>query len=488
MMPWRLILPRIVADELAAHLFPGDGDEHGAVLLAGVALDDCGYRLVGRELIVARDGADYIDGIYGYRRLRPEFVRAAIIRARDQGLAYLAVHCHGGTDEVGFSDDDRASQARGYPALLDISRGQPVGALVAANNALAGALWLPDGRVLELTETRIVGSRLRRIYSVAATAPASVAGIYERQTRIFGPEGQDLLAHARVGIIGAGGGGMLLVEYLARLGVGELVVVDPDRVAPTNLPRLPGTTARDAYGVLGRRVGHLLRLRGRAKIEVARRLARAANPNVHFVGLRADVTEAAVAARLRSVDYLFCAADSMGARLVFNALIHQYGIPGVQIGAKVVSDGVGGLADVRSVVRFVTPDAGCLWCNGLISAKGLAEESLGRAERAAQRYVDDEAITAPSVITLNAMSASIAANDFLLRFTGAKVAAQAGYLTVDARLGRFVVETPRRDDHCPECGGGPASRASRADSVPLPVRVARQRPGLSLMAARLLRG
>jgi hypothetical protein len=81
----------------------------------------------------------------------------------------------------------------------------------------------------------------------------------------------------------------------------------------------------------------------------------------------------------------------------------------------------------------------------------------------------------------------MAANDFLLRFTGAKVAPQAGYLTVDARLARLVVETPRRDDHCPECGHGPSSRASRADSVPLPVRVARRRPGFSLMAGRLLR-
>lgn len=451
-----------------------------------MATDGDGHRLIAREVIRAQDGLDYIEGVYGYRRLTPEFVRAAIIRARDLGLAYLAVHCHGGSYAVGFSDDDRASQARGYPALLDIARGQPVGALVAATSAVAGALWLPGGSVLDLAETRVVGSRIRRLFPTPVEMPTSVADIYDRQTRIFGTDGQALLAQARVAILGAGGAGMLLVEYLARLGVGEMVIVDPDRVDATNLPRLPSATARDAYGPLGRRLGALLGLRGRPKVDVARRLAREAKPAIKVFAHRGDATEPAIAERLRSVDYLFCAADSMRARLLFNALVHQYGIPGVQVGAKVTSV-AGKLTDVRSVVRFVTPDAGCLWCNGLISPKALAEESLTDAQRTAQRYVDDPAITAPSVITLNAVAASLAANDFLLRYTGAEVEPNTGYITVDFARARFVRETPRRDADCPECGPGSSSRFGRADSATLPVRAAQVVLGNSPIHAVLRR-
>ena len=48
-------------------------------------------------------------------------------------------------------------------------------------------------------------------------------------------------------------------------------------------------------------------------------------------------------------------------------IIHQYLIPGAQVGAKVLTDGAtGDLIDVFSVYRPVTPDQGCLWCNGLI--------------------------------------------------------------------------------------------------------------------------
>jgi molybdopterin/thiamine biosynthesis adenylyltransferase len=64
---------------------------------------------------------------------------------------------------------------------------------------------------------------------------------------VFGDRGQALLAAQKVGVIGAGGAGSLVVEYLARLGVGHLVVVDPERIETTNLPRVVGGRRRDAW-------------------------------------------------------------------------------------------------------------------------------------------------------------------------------------------------------------------------------------------------
>lgn len=471
MTSWSLAMPQAIADDLWEHLFRDDDDEHGAAILAGVALGSNGPRLIARELIKARDGIDYVEGVHGYRRLTPEFVRAAIMRGRDDGLAYLAIHNHGGTTAVGFSGDDRASHARGYPALLDIMRGQPVGALVLATDAVAGELWLGADHVLPLSETRVIGNTIRRLYPASQAGSEAVGAIFDRQTRIFGPAGQTLLRDARVGVLGAGGGGMLLVEYLARLGVGELIVVDPDRVSETNLPRLPGARTSDVYGPLGRRLGRLLRIRGRFKVRLAERLAREANPAIRFTGLTGDVADPDVANALRDVDFLFCAADSMRARLIFNALVQQYAIPGIQIGAKVTSDAKSGeLTDVRSVVRPVLPGIGCLWCNGLISPAGLSDELLSTEELAAQRYVDDASIAAPAVITLNAVAASLAANDFLLAFTGMPAIVRDGYLTLDHRRGRFVIELPRRDEACPECGCAPRSRFARGDGASLPTR------------------
>lgn len=469
-MSFSLVLDDGLAGAVWDHLF-ADADEHGAVILAGLAETADGVRLIGRTLIIARDGIEYVPGVHGYRRLTPEFVRSAITRARDEKLGYLAVHNHGGLGSVAFSDDDRASHARGYPALLDISRGGPVGALVIARDAVAGELWLSHDRVVPLTGTHIAGPSLRRLYPNSKVAPRAIHAIYDRQTRIFGAEGQGLLRSARVGVIGAGGGGMLLVEYLARLGVGSLVVVDPDRVSLTNLPRLPGSRLADAQSPLGRVVGRLLGFKPRYKVDIAARLAREANPSIRFEGLRLDLSEPSAAAALRDVDFLFCAADTMRARLVFNALVQQYGIPGIQLGAKAMSDASTGLlTDLRSVVRHVSLARGCLWCNGLISPARLAEETLSDADRATQRYVDDPEVAAPAVITLNAVAASIAANDFLLYWTGVRGSQGGGYLAVDHRRGRFIAQDPRRDPDCPECGDGPTSRRAMGDRATLPVR------------------
>ena len=103
MNPWRLTIPRGLYAELQRHLFPGDGDEHGAIILAGTCESDRGLRLVARELHLAKDGVDYVPGKLGYRMLKAEFIQSRILRARDRRLAYLAIHNHGGTDSVGFS-------------------------------------------------------------------------------------------------------------------------------------------------------------------------------------------------------------------------------------------------------------------------------------------------------------------------------------------------------------------------------------------------
>jgi hypothetical protein len=172
-------------------------------------------------VFLAEDGVDYVPGTRGYRRLEPHFVRDQILACRDAELAYLAVHNHGGIGSVGFSDDDFGSHERGYPALLDIGRGVPVGALVLAEEAIAGDLWLPGGERLALDHAKVIGRRVTRYGPGAGRRSAPAAARFDRQARLFGDAGQAILKDLRVGIIGCGGVGMLLVEYLSRLGVGH---------------------------------------------------------------------------------------------------------------------------------------------------------------------------------------------------------------------------------------------------------------------------
>jgi hypothetical protein len=464
--------------DLSRHLFPGDGDEHGAVILAGIAnTSSGGVRLIAREVALAMDGVDYVPGRRGYRMLAADFVQKLSDRAADEGLAYVAVHCHGGTTSVALSDDDRRSHERGYPALLDILDGPPVAGAVFATAAAAGDVWLPD-RSRHALERVVVSGSTRLILTPNRGHIGARRTQYDRQALLFGQVGQDLLADAVVAIVGCGGVGSVLVELLARLGVGHLIVVDNDVVDVTNLPRWVGARRLDAMEWLTREdrpqwmrsVGHRF---ARPKVKVAARVAKRANGSCRVTIVNGDIADADVAAAITGVDYIFLAADSFRARLVVNAIAFQYGIPAVQIGAKVrvrAEDGI--VTEVYSVVRPFGPEAGCLWCNHLIPPARLAEEAVGTDQARRQRYVDTPEVRVPSVITLNSMAASHAVNEFMFHLVGLpKEQGGTDYVRFLPITGEVEHTTPRRDSECPECGDSETSRRGRGDGRRLPTTV-----------------
>jgi hypothetical protein len=464
-LDYELVLPEKIWDELNAHLFRGDLDEHGAVIAAGVARAGSTVRLLARNVFLARDGVEYVQGQRGYRMLTAEFVRDCALFCRDESLAYLAVHNHGGRDAVAFSSDDLRSHERGYPALRDVTRGQIVGGIVFAENAVAGDLWLAKGRA-PLTRARIVGGSVTDLYPSLPLAPDAAGPAYDRQARLFGDRGQAILTKLRVGVIGLGGIGSLVAEYLTHLGVGHLVLVDHDRLDVTNLSRVVGSVPQDA-------------VQAHHKVDIAEREGKRTRPTLEVTRYATSVVDDAVARALAECDYLFLAADSMQARLVFNAIVHQFLVPGVQLGAKVPVDReTGEVGRVYSVVRPVLPGQICLWCNGLIPAEKLQEEALTPEERRAQRYVDEEEIPAPSVITLNAVAASHGVNDFLFRVMGLRTrGAVEDFAYFEPRTGTVRYDRPRADASCSECSASPMSRFARGDALPLPTRP-RSLPGL----------
>ena len=160
--------------------------------------------------------------------------------------------------------------------------------------------------------------------------------------------------------------------------------------------------------------------------------------------------------RLLDCDAIFLAADSMRARLVVNAVCHQYLIPTWQVGAKIqVNEESGDVEEIFSAVRQLVPGETCLWCNGLVNPTRLAEEAASPEQRAAQQYIDE--IPAPSVIILNAVATAHAVNDYLFATVG-----PSGAGDVDEGITwtkhrplepQPTIERPRQDADCTECHG-----------------------------------
>lgn len=480
--PFSVRIDRKQFDLLHAHLFPGDDDEHGAILAAGVCETERGMRLLVREVFLARDGIEYVPGTRGYRALTAAFVADKSHYCAQQGLCYLSVHCHPrATTRVSFSDDDNASHLRGYPALLDGSKGNPVGALVFGRHSVAGDIWLPGGRREDLDILRIIGLNQNELSPCPTEHAGLVDKAYDRSMLLFGKVGQQILGSLKIGIIGAGGGGSLINEWAARLGIGEIVIADPDRLDTTNLPRVVGSKRIDALTFLTKSSNPWLRKMGRrlsrSKVSIAKRVALQANARIHYHPAFGDVVDEKTAMQLRDCDFLFLCTDTMQSRIVFNALVHQYLIPGVQVGSKVPREEDGTVGDVFTATRIVLPypGGGCLFCANAISPLRAQEEALKEHRDSMQRYVDDPEVREPSVIALNVLSAAQAINDLMLMFTKLfrpSVRPYHHYNFVRERKHQLVELT--NYSNCLYCGSHPRSMRARGDGKRLPCRPSRR--------------
>ena len=115
-------------------------------------------------------------------------------------------------------------------------------------------------------------------------------------------------------------------------------------------------------------------------------------------------------------------------------------------------------------VRHIRPGVGCLWCNGLIDSTALAIEAKSDKERKEEAYGVQE--PNPSVITLNAVAAAHAVNDFLFDFLGLRSrGVDANYLHFHFDRGKIDPVIPRRDRECFEC----VQRLAMGDALELPV-------------------
>ena len=407
-MMWSARIAQRDYEQLLAHLHPGDDDEHAAFLYAGEMTTPQGRRLLIRRVVPVAHQDFGASDRGGYRQVAAHAIARAAIECEAEGLRLLWAHSHpGAIRHVGFSGPDLASHKRAHPHMINMTGGKLVGSLVLGTASVAGEVWLPDGTVSELDYLDVVGARTARL-TASPRQTARTSARFARQVLTFGAEGQAKLGCMTVAVVGAGGGGSLLVQSLAHLGVGRIIIVDFDRVDVTNLSRIVGTTPKDAR-------------RRRLKVDVLRRLVRSIDPDIDVVPMVGDITYELDARVLLEADYIFSATDTQFARFAVNAICHQYLIPGAQVGAKVLSgeDGVVQLA--YAMHRPIDLGGACLECGGAIDPDALRREQLDDVERRAQAYVNVPAgtdIVDPSVITLNSAAVAMAMLDFQLSATG----------------------------------------------------------------------
>jgi molybdopterin/thiamine biosynthesis adenylyltransferase/rhodanese-related sulfurtransferase len=180
---------------------------------------------------------------------------------------------------------------------------------------------------------------------------------YARQTVLpqVGAAGQARLARSRVLVVGAGGLGCAALPYLAAAGVGQLVLMDPDRVEESNLHRQPLYRMSDI---------------GTPKVDAARAALLALNPATAISAHCERLDAGNAAQRVAGADVILDAADSLAATYILSDACRAANLPLVSASvlglAGYVGVFCGGAPSYRAVFPDMPAQAGSCAANGVL--------------------------------------------------------------------------------------------------------------------------
>lgn len=432
-------------------------DAHEARGLEGYAVELCGIKAdrrsamyMVRSLHIQGEG-DLIDHTSVSVTPSADFLEAVLAGAAERQCMVLEVHTHPGSASPSFSavDVDHGVENGRFLRSCRTGFGMMVigceGFAVMEYNGESDRLRSPAAAALSIMT--LAGAVELKAPAADAHAPEKRAGdagsppAVDRQVRLWGEGCQRRIAGTTAGVVGLGGTGSMLLQALARMGVRKFVLCDPDAIEASNLSRLPYAFAGDV-GKRKARVaaGHVRKIAGDAAVETV-------------VGRVEDA-----GAAFRGCDVLFGCADNDGARLALNALALKYFIPYVDTGTEIFLEG-GRVRDMGGQVRVVVPGVtGCLECVGAIDHEAAAISRLPAEDAAVQGaagYVRGTGLTpAPAVITLNAVVAALAAQEFVDMAARREREAPENYYLYDATgpvVRRLAFD---RAPECPMCGPG----------------------------------
>jgi len=224
------------------------------------------------------------------------------------------------------------------------------------------------------------------------------------------------LGRARALLIGVGGLGSPAALALARAGIGELGLVDPDVVEVSNLHRQP------LYGDADL---------GRAKVDVAAERLRTIAPALRIITWRERFPDGAAVRTLPHFDVVVDGTDTIAAKFAVNDAAVVARVPLVHAGV------LGFRGQIMTVLPATTACYRCVFEDAPPPGEVPSCEEAG--------------ILGPTAALVGALAAAEAVR--IVTGTGSSYADRL--LVIDAFDGRHRSVSIGRRPHCRTCGGAP---------------------------------
>jgi hypothetical protein len=391
--------------QLQQHLFPGDNKEAVAIALCGRSSHNGNHTLLVQDLLLVPYGI--CERKKDFIRWPTEVINPFLEKAAKNHLAIMKIHCHPGPGiHEFFSDLDNESDQLLFKSIHS---------WIDDDLPHASCIMLPDGRIFGRffnnrmeTETvhkiSVAGSDVM-IWHYDNERPGMVDEYQLRNLQAFGKKTVHILNKMKVIVVGCSGTGSPVIEQLKRLGVGELVLIDPDFTDDVNLNRIIGTTSADAAAKT-------------MKVDVMRRGVDEVGMGTKVTTFASHISKYEIIKEIADGDYLISCVDGAEGRHNLNLVSSFYLVPLTDMGVKLNADGNGGIKNIFGTVHFIQPGGSSLLSRQQYDLDSLLAESIKRTDKeeyARNQYLANINESQPAVISINMQVAATAVNDFLAR-------------------------------------------------------------------------
>lgn len=445
--------------QIRAHLFPGDGKEVVALLV-------CGRRAgEDRHIFTVRDFVPIpypeCDRSPVHVTWNTDCIDAILCAASREHSAIIKIHSHLAPVRH-FSEQDDASDCTIFGSISSLLDDDlPHASLIMlADGEIIGRAILPNGDRCAIETVVIVGDEIK----IHRTAGGWTTDEFmRRHAQAFGSGTTKILRLLSVAIIGCSGTGSIVAEQLARLGVGKLVLIDPDTVEEKNLNRIINTRKEDA-------------VLQRYKVRVLAKAIARMGFGQQIVPLPINVCTSAGVRASAECDVVFGCMDGVEGRHLLNRLATFYCLPYIDVGVKLDADGKGGIENISGTVHYLQPGCSSLLSRRVYSMDQVSAEELRRtnpelyATQRREGYIRGVPEDRPAVISVNMFFASLAVNELLARLHPYRNEPNGAYAVLSASLTELRFYTEAEQTICDLLG----PHVARGDVTPL-----LERPALS---------
>ena len=442
-----LVFPASVVEELKEHLIREDGMERFAVGYCGKSSD----RFLAADIHPVSD-EDLAQQGRGKCRPNHDLETEHVNQCVDLGKHPLFIHSHPfDQNHTGFSShDDRIMKRAGQWLKPHFPDTEVLFAVFAQNSVIAGQ-YNHDTRDIEDIPVDVVGhwrldDQLRFQGGFRPNPNLEIdEEVYDRNIRAITEEGQKKISSARVGVAGVGGLGSIIAEQLVRLGVDDLVIVDPDEVEKSNLPRLQGAKSDDI---------------GRKKATVVYEYLSSIDPDVEVIPYMDSVQN--VPEKLSRCDVLIAGLDNMDSRMWLNEFSLKHLIPWIDSGVRIEKEEET-ITGMKGIVQVIAPGVtSCFSCINRGNQRQAQMDAMRDEDLEADvkdGYIDGSELSPePAVVHLNGLIASKAVDQFVRMVTG--IAKPDSLLEYDGFESEFSTFDIGSAPQCAVCGSGMLGRGN----------------------------